>query len=136
MIQQAAKSLPALGAKPILWGQEGVGQMEAMSPIDERRIGWLSALAWSPRGRQLAVASGEAIRIHSWSAKDRLGERPLRQFGGHDAPIRCLAFHRQGHILASGAADGRTFLWRSDGSGHCIEKRSEAIQALCFSPWG
>ena len=110
--------------------------MAEFSPREERRIGWLTALTWSPRGRQLAVASGEAIQLYTWSSATGLGDEPLRRIQGHDAPIRCLSFHPKGRILASGGADGRLLLWRSDGQGQCIDEWQEAVAALAFSSWG
>lgn len=110
--------------------------MAEFPPRDERRIGWLTALAWSPRGRQLAVASGETIHFYSWSSEAGLGDEPLRKVQGHEAPIRCIAFHPKGNILASGGADGRIILWRSDGNGQCIDEWQEAVTALAFSSWG
>ncbi len=112
------------------------GNAAAIAPRDERRIGWLTALAWSPRGQQLAAASGEELRLYSWSAAAGMGERPLRSLRGHSAPIRCLAFHPKGAILASGGADGRLNLWRGDGAGQRIAEWEEAITALAFSAWG
>ena len=112
------------------------GNAAAISPRDERRIGWLTALAWSPRGQQLAVASGEELSLYSWSATVGMGERPLHNLRGHSAPIRCLAFHPKGAILASGGADGWLNLWRGDGAGQRIAEWKEAVTALAFSAWG
>ena len=116
--------------------EEGRQNPPADEMLTERRIGWLAALAWSPGGRQLAVANGEEIHLYRWSTKAGLSERPSRSLRGHSGPVRCLAFHPKGNILASGGADGRLHLWRGDGAGQCIAEWSEALQALCFSAWG
>jgi len=58
----------------------------------------IAALAFSPDGRQLAVADGSSVRL--WDLATRTA-RMLRETGG----ALCLAFDRAGARLAAGAGD-------------------------------
>src|SRR5438445_175545 len=62
----------------------------------------------------------------------------MRLLKGHNGPVRCLAYTRDGSVLASGGDDGTVRRWaqaagkgRLAGAGH-----TDCVRALAFSPDG
>ena len=76
---------------------------------------YVTAIAWSPQGRILAVSSA-AGEVMLW--RDLLpsgGEVawPLLPLQMADSQsINCLAFSKDGQFLAAGGQDGRVKIWR------------------------
>jgi WD40 repeat protein len=67
----------------------------------------VSALAFSPDGRLLASASGNAT-VSLWDVKTR---KRLRRLRGHPATSQILVFSPDGRVLASGSRDREISVW-------------------------
>jgi WD40 repeat protein len=63
---------------------------------------------FSPDGRQLAVATGDDVRIHNVATGTLLAT--LR---GHTSTVESLAFSADGDVLATGSQDQTIRLWRT-----------------------
>ncbi len=71
------------------------------------RADWGRSASFSPNGLRLAAApGGDALRL--WDLQT--GQEVHRYLGQHGR-IYCIAFRRDGHILASGHADRTIWLW-------------------------
>src|SRR5262249_56695377 len=67
-----------------------------------------ACFAWSPDDRVLAVGGlGDLIRL--WEVSSG---RVRREFRGHQAQATCLAFSRDGRLLASGSGDTTLLGWK------------------------
>jgi WD40 repeat protein len=66
-------------------------------------------LAWSPDGRTLAVAGGDAG--HGIQLVEAETGKVRHTYRGHTAPVRCLAWSPDGRLLASGSADTTVLVW-------------------------
>lgn len=65
------------------------------------------AVAWSPDGRLLAVAAGEAILVYGTADLKLLFRLPVGAF------THCLVFSPDGHWLAAGSRDGYVRIWQT-----------------------
>jgi WD40 repeat protein len=70
----------------------------------------VTAVAFSPDGRVLAVAVDQGVQL--WGvAVGRL----LATLSGHAGKVKCLAYSPDGTLLASGAHDRTVRLWEVAG---------------------
>ena len=68
-----------------------------------------TCLAFSPDGTRIAVGmGGRQPTVQIWDIAMR---KPIATFTGHKRNIRSLAFSPDSSLLASGGADGVTYLW-------------------------
>lgn len=67
----------------------------------------VSAVAFSPDGRQLATASNDGT-VRLWDPAIGLSTRTL---AGHSSPVRGVAFSPDGRQLASASDHGTVNLW-------------------------
>ncbi len=134
------------GAIPVETATPGVaaaaGRPLHLRPAATARgqLGPVTALAWSPDGRELASSSGDLYAgaptdgdVHLWTADGR----PLATLRGHSARVYALEWSPDGARLASGSADGTVRLW--DAAGHALKTLSTAsdpVLALAWSPDG
>ncbi|KNE68343.1 hypothetical protein AMAG_13002 [Allomyces macrogynus ATCC 38327] len=90
-------------------------------------------LAWSTTSQHLATASDDArVRLFT------LDGQCLRVLEGHTAQVFCVAFHPQGHLLASGSFDETVRLWNAQ-TGECVRilpAHSDPVSTIDFSPDG
>jgi WD40 repeat protein len=91
------------------------------------------AVAWSPDGRLLALASGHQVRL--WDARRGYD---LGVLGAHDEVVQSLAFTPDGKRLASGGADMQIRIWDVASSEEVAKAQSGVgwpLQ-LAYSPDG
>ena len=68
----------------------------------EATRGWISELAWAPKGRALALAGATGIALYAV----RRSELQLRAvLEGHEGPVKGIAVSPDGATLASAGAD-------------------------------
>jgi WD40 repeat protein len=91
------------------------------------------ALAFTPDGAFLA-----SIEAGGLSLRDSESGRIARVLAGYDDNIACLAFNREGSILASGNYDGVIRLWSvSEGDLLVVLQGHERkVKSLAFNPAG
>lgn len=99
------------------WGQLRCGpyggeQTAATWSVPQAHDGWITDLALSPDGAQVATAGYDRV-VRLWNAAT--GEK-LREFTGHASEVFSVAFAPDGGSIYSGDLDGRVKQWRlSDG---------------------
>ncbi len=105
--------------------------------IEDRKVvtsrrGGASAVAFSPDGKRLAVASlGQAARI--WDVD---GGQAVDLIGHLDA-VTCLAFSPDGRILATGSDDRTVRLWdAAGGQPRGVLELDTQVKAVAFAPDG
>jgi WD40 repeat protein len=93
-----------------------------------------AAIAWSPDGRSVAVASADGLQICAADALGRLdGPRAL---AGHDGAVQAVAFAPDGQLI-SGGADGTARIWNT-ATGECLAvlPHDGPVLAVASSPDG
>ncbi|MBI5210671.1 MAG: protein kinase [Elusimicrobia bacterium] len=94
---------------------------------------FVSALAFSPDGRTLAVGSGDKT-VRLW---DPASGRPVGRVMRHEGAVHALAFSPDGKALAAGGDDRTVRFWDA-GTGGPLRKipAGGVLYALAFSPDG
>ena len=100
----------------------------------EGHSGWVSSIAFSPDGTQLASGSDDRT-IKLWDAATGSLQRTLE---GHSSPVNSVAFSPDGTQLASGSDDRTIKLWdAATGSlQRTLESHSGPVGSIAFSPDG
>ncbi len=90
------------------------------------------ALAWSPDGKLLAVATGQSVHLVDANTLAELRTLSVGAWAGS------LAFKPDGSLLALAAKDGTVQLWRpSDGQQLCkLDAHHPDAKSVAFSPDG
>jgi WD40 repeat protein len=86
------------------------GREQKRFPIDPNDIQHVTATAFSPDGRTMAI--GNENNSHNTLVLWELASgRERLRIAGHRDPIRELAFSRAGRVLASASADSTVLIW-------------------------
>jgi WD40 repeat protein len=89
---------------------------------------WCSALAFSPDGRKLAVATGARDGSSSKVLLWELASGKVRsELAGHRDGAQALAFSPDGRVLATGGHDTTILLWDLTGRSELSEKLDEKL---------
>ncbi len=93
----------------------------------------LNAFAFSPDGRSLAVASGQAVSF--WNVD---GLRPQAGPAGHEAIVTCVAFSSDSRRVVSGSMDETLRIWDAAEAreGKRIDAHMNGVSALAVAPDG
>lgn len=123
--QSSGQALPGLAASPSPTAMGGRWQIETRVPR------WGSALARSPDGRQIAVASFDG-RVRLYAADTMTLTNLLT---GHELGVNCLAYQPGGQLLATGARDGTVRLWHAESGvpGRIFHGHNDAVNCLAWS---
>jgi serine/threonine protein kinase len=99
------------------------------------RLG-LRALAFSPDRQTLASAGTNDKDVKLWKVETR--EKTAILSGGPEADLLCVAFSRDGSLLAAGRRDGSVTIWdvHSARLRVTLPAHRGAVYALAFSPDG
>lgn len=128
-----SRSVPAL--PPISPANVGL-----LKPLLTHKRGWITQIAWSPNGSQLAVSHVEGIHVYTV----RLNESNKPEIGawypyiGHTEPVRAVDFNRDGTRLASAGDDGTVRIWSTATreTEQVFEPGVGPIHTVAFSPDG
>ena len=110
-------------------GRMDVVAVEKTFPADAQ----CQEIVCSSDGRWLALALGRTIQL--WDGQTLKLHRKLE---GHEDYVRCLAFSRDGTLLASGGSDRTVRIWATTAGGPkaTMLGHSESITSLAFSKKG
>lgn len=99
--------------------------------------GKVRSLAWHYSSRYLATDGGPEIMVWDCGGRGPAGSTP-RILEGHQARVSVLTYQKSGHLLASGAEDGRVLLWNAGKSTSplCQIRMPDGITCLDWSPDG
>ena len=90
------------------------------------------AVAFSPDGKRLAVATGAGIWFY-----DAQTYREMALLTGHTGVVRAVAFSPDGKTLASGALDATVKLWNVEtGENISTGQHRLGVESVAFSPDG
>jgi WD40 repeat protein len=81
---------------------------EELSQFQDQQLGWTTFDGWafSPDGKTLAATRNDVICL--WEVATG---RERRRFEGHRGMVWCLAFSKDGRLLASGGCDNTALVW-------------------------
>jgi len=104
------------------------------TPTGSERRGGISALAYSPVGRDIAVGF-ENNTIIIWSA---MNHAPRHQFQDHGGAVSSLVFSPDGNKLVSGGRDGRVIIWDLIAGGmiKSMHAHEGTVDCVAYSPDG
>ncbi len=91
------------------------------------------AVAFSPDGKRLAIATGAGIWFY-----DAQTYREMVLLTGHTEVVRAIAFSPDGKTLASGARDATVKLWNVENGENIATfvKNAIGVESVAFSPNG
>ena len=108
---------------------ENVTEIVQIAALESGKV---NAIAWSPTGESIAVASPEGIYLYNAETLKELW------FLETNAWITSIAFSPDGHTLASGSSDTTVRLWSVEDQQPLIvlEGHTSPVYSLAFSPDG
>jgi WD40 repeat protein len=91
-------------------------------------------LAWDASSRYLATGGAPVSCVWDCSGAGPADREPI-QLEAHKDYISCLAYQREGELLASGAEDGQVILWKpsTQHGAISIAKHDAPISQLVWS---
>ncbi len=110
-----------------------ISRRPRMDLAGQLNVGGASALAYSPDGNYLAVATGDVVKLFRTD-----GYEMVHELGGRGSHVLCLAFSPDVMTLVSGSEDHSADLW-SVASGehlHLFADAQDAVRCVAFSPDG
>jgi WD40 repeat protein len=118
------------------------GRITLWNPHSKRQAATLSHptmrdsrenLVFSDDASRLAVSNGDTIRV--WDCDH--GSYEKNYLTGHGRPVPVVAFHPDGHALATGGKDHQLHFWNA-ATGDLVDTidLQAEVQALAFSPDG
>ncbi|MCY4464717.1 MAG: WD40 repeat domain-containing protein [Chloroflexi bacterium] len=112
------------------------GNASRIRPLRGVTFGWISQLRWSPSGDMLAIAGGEGLAVY----RGGFGGTADFHLRGHSAPVKDIAFHPDGQLIASCSADTRIKLWKiaaqSIAESATLAGHPGSVEALAWHPDG
>ena len=99
-------------------------------------FGWISQLHWSPSGDMLAIAGGEGVAVY----RGGFGGAADFRLRSHNAPVKDIAWHPDGKLIASCSADTSIKLWKiaagSIAESVALAGHPGSVEALAWHPDG
>ena len=130
---------PSMPSDPVAAATPGSttsqGELDsAPARIFVSQVGAVSAVAYSPDGKTLAIGGSHAAPIELWDLAGQSSEP--RRLGDGAVAVFSLAFSPDGRFLATGGRDGAVKLWNAASGQVLLESPGDdnAVAAIAFSP--
>src|SRR5262249_42798833 len=91
-------------------------------------------LRFDPSGRRLAVSSASSLNVQIWDLNTARALEPLY----HRGPVRDLAWHPDGELLAAACQSGEIYIWHAGRPviSRILGKHDGEVRRLVFSHQG
>jgi hypothetical protein len=117
-----------------IWDLDSGGLVQRIGGLPER----ITALAWHPKTKQLAVAGGSPAQWGTVALVDPTGNIPPHFLCDLPDMVLSLAFSHDGLHLAAGSADRtiRLFEAKNGKQTHILRNHADWVETVAFSPDG
>ncbi len=121
----------SIDGEVLLWNLDKAKAIPDFAFTEEARS--LTAISFSPSGKQLAVCSGKSILL-----LDAKSGKLLRRLTGHNGWVTTAVFSSEGDRLLSGSDDRTLRLWSVETGGllQVLKGHSAGVKSVAFSPGG